>query len=112
MSKIVSQSVEQTSPPATELPPDIQAQLLLLGLQINNSGYVVWRKDNPAHPRNWTGTRKAFDIGLIILFDLFAFVILSNHQDAQGQLMYVFRRLIISTAGVSQNEFPSFYSSL
>lgn len=52
-----------------------QEQLLSLGLDIGESGYVVWRKDNPAHPRNWTGARKAFDIGLIAIFDLVACVI-------------------------------------
>ena len=70
-----SQSNEQAPPLASELPQDVQAQLLRLGLQIGNNGYIVWRKDNPAHPRNWSGRRKAFDVGLIVLFDLFAFVL-------------------------------------
>lgn len=39
------------------------------GLKIGNDGYVQWAVDNPAHPRNWSGKRKAFDLGLILLLE-------------------------------------------
>ena len=58
----------------TNLPAETQQILLSLGLEIARSGHVVWRKDNPSHPRNWTGTRKTFDIGLVVVFDFFACV--------------------------------------
>lgn len=33
--------------------------------------YVRWAKGNKKHPRNWSATRKVYDIGLIFLLDLF-----------------------------------------
>jgi len=69
-SMLTSASSIQLNTP--ELSADTREQLLHLGLEIGKNGYVIWRRDNPAHPRNWTGTRKAFDIGLIVIFDLFA----------------------------------------
>jgi len=35
------------------------------------SGYVEWRPDNPDHPRNWTAKRKAYDILVVLFFELF-----------------------------------------
>jgi hypothetical protein len=42
-----------------------------LGLSLEDNGYVKWRTDCTAHPRNWSASRKAFDTGLILLLDLF-----------------------------------------
>ena len=41
------------------------------GLKIGNDCYVQWALDNPAHPRNWSGKRKAYDLGLILFLDFF-----------------------------------------
>ena len=42
------------------------------GLVLNRkSGYVEWRPDNPDHPRNWTAKRKAYDILVVLFFELF-----------------------------------------
>ena len=56
-----------------ELSADTKETLLSLGLEIGQNGYVIWSKDNQDHPRNWTGTRKAYDISLIVIFDLVAY---------------------------------------
>lgn len=53
---------------------ELAAHLAHLGLELGGDDFIVWQKDNIAHPRNWPVKRKAFDIGLVILFDLFAFV--------------------------------------
>lgn len=42
-----------------------------LGLRVVEDGYVKWREDAPMHPRNWSAPRKAFDISLVLLLDLF-----------------------------------------
>ena len=43
-----------------------------LGLVLNtNKGFVEWRSDNPAHPRNWASRRKTFDMLIIFFFELF-----------------------------------------
>lgn len=42
-----------------------------LGLRIVENGYVKWRDDALMHPRNWPVPRKAFDISLVLLLDLF-----------------------------------------
>lgn len=42
-----------------------------LGLRIVENGYVKWRDDALMHPRNWSVSRKAFDITLVLLLDLF-----------------------------------------
>lgn len=74
MSKDEPPSTNQERLVVSDLPAETQATLLSLGLEIAESGYVVWRKDNPSHPRNWTGMRKAFDISLVVIFDLVAYV--------------------------------------
>jgi len=57
------------------------AQLLeQLGLRFGDDGYVKWRFDCEAHPRNWTLSRKAFDTTLILMLDLFTYVSFLNNQ--------------------------------
>ena len=41
------------------------------GLEIGNDGYVQWAIDSPAHPRNWSRQRKAYDFGLILFLEFF-----------------------------------------
>ncbi len=41
------------------------------GLKIGNDGYVQWATGNPAHPRNWSRARKAYDLGLILFLEFF-----------------------------------------
>ena len=41
------------------------------GLKIGNDGYVQWAIDSPAHPRNWSWERKAYDFGLILFLEFF-----------------------------------------
>ncbi|CAD6566768.1 MAG: hypothetical protein ASARMPREDX12_008823 [Alectoria sarmentosa] len=41
------------------------------GLKIGNDGYVQWALDSPAHPRNWSRERKAYDVGLIFFLEFF-----------------------------------------
>ena len=39
------------------------------GLKVGNDGYVQWAMDSPAHPRNWSRDRKAYDLGLILFLE-------------------------------------------
>ncbi|KUJ08940.1 MFS multidrug transporter [Mollisia scopiformis] len=45
-----------------------------LGLRVVEDGYVKWREDASLHPRNWSTSRKAFDILLVLMLDLFTLV--------------------------------------
>ncbi|RAK95296.1 MFS multidrug transporter [Aspergillus ibericus CBS 121593] len=46
--------------------------LLKNHLEFTDDGqFVRWGRGNKNHPRNWSTTRKVFDIGLIFLLDLF-----------------------------------------
>ncbi|PWY92312.1 MFS general substrate transporter [Aspergillus heteromorphus CBS 117.55] len=50
--------------------------LLKNDLEFTNDGqFVRWGKDNKKHPRNWSTTRKVFDIGLIFMLDLIVFLL-------------------------------------
>lgn len=40
-------------------------------LKIGNDGYVQWAVESPAHPRNWSRERKAYDVGLIFFLEFF-----------------------------------------
>jgi hypothetical protein len=42
-----------------------------LGLRLVEDGFVKWKTDSSAHPRNWSTSRKIFDTMLIFLLDLF-----------------------------------------
>ena len=46
-------------------------ELQSLGLAVNEDGYVRWDKRSPAHPRNWTPRRKAYDTGVIMFLEFF-----------------------------------------
>ncbi|GKZ81999.1 hypothetical protein AnigIFM56816_006529 [Aspergillus niger] len=51
---------------------DMDEYLLKNDLEFTPDGqYVRWAKGNKNHPRNWSATRKVYDIGLIFLLDLF-----------------------------------------
>lgn len=54
---------------------DMDEYLLKNDLEFTPDGqYVRWAKGNKKHPRNWSATRKVYDIGLIFLLDLFVYV--------------------------------------
>jgi hypothetical protein len=76
--------------------PEVAKVLEELGLKLVEDGYVKWRPDASAHPRNWTSSRKAFDTGLVLLLDLFTWVTQSDHSGS----MLNFLRTAVSTAGV------------
>jgi hypothetical protein len=63
------------SPESTDEPkPSIQGLLYLHCLELTPDGkYVRWVRDHPRHPRNWSGFRKAYDIILVCLLDLFMY---------------------------------------
>lgn len=65
------------------------------------TGYIRWASTNPKHPRNWSLARKAWDIGLITLLELYTCV------KSLPPIKFVFRfadnifyRTAISTSGV------------
>lgn len=51
--------------------PEVTKVLEELGLRLVEDGFVKWRTDASAHPRNWSASRKAFDTGLVLMLDLF-----------------------------------------
>jgi hypothetical protein len=51
--------------------PEVAKVLEELGLRLVEDGFVKWRTDASAHPRNWSASRKAFDTGLVLMLDLF-----------------------------------------
>ncbi|KAG4430937.1 hypothetical protein IFR05_013575 [Cadophora sp. M221] len=42
-----------------------------LGLRLVEDGFVRWKPDATAHPRNWGLWRKSFDSGVVLMLDLF-----------------------------------------
>jgi hypothetical protein len=47
-----------------------------LGLKLENSDHVKWKTDATAHPRNWSASRKFFNLAPVLLLDLFTLVFL------------------------------------
>jgi hypothetical protein len=40
------------------------------GLELTEDGHVRWDKKNPAHPRNWTAWRKAYNTIVVLFLEL------------------------------------------
>lgn len=61
-----------------ELPEDqsFADELNRHGLLLNDAGYVRWDKQNPKHPRNWSGKRKAYNTIVILCLEFITYVIL------------------------------------
>lgn len=54
---------------------DVDEALHQYGLKLAENGHsVVWKSDNPHHPRNWSATRKIYDIFWVIFLDLFSYI--------------------------------------
>ena len=70
---VQSKEIEISIDPASSSGEYTEA-LEQLGLRLEDDGYVKWSKDCVAHPRNWGGSRKAFDTGLILMLDLFTYL--------------------------------------
>ena len=51
-------------------PAELREQLELHGLELSSDGHIKWMKTNPAHPRNWSATRKAYNTTVILLLEL------------------------------------------
>jgi len=43
------------------------------GLVLNQDGYIQWYPQNPKHPRNWTGKRKAYNTAVILLLEFITY---------------------------------------
>lgn len=39
------------------------------GFLLNAEGYIRWDKQNPKHPRNWSGKRKAYNTIVILCLE-------------------------------------------
>lgn len=39
------------------------------GLLLNKEGYTRWDPQNPKHPRNWSGKRKAYNTAVILCLE-------------------------------------------
>ncbi|GFF58193.1 uncharacterized transporter C36.03c [Aspergillus udagawae] len=48
-----------------------QQQLDLQGLKLTPDGFVHWKPGNKRHPRNWSKLRKAHDVSVILLLEMF-----------------------------------------
>ena len=44
------------------------------GLEVNEENHIRWQKQNPKHPRNWSGKRKAFNTVVILLLEFITYV--------------------------------------
>jgi hypothetical protein len=55
-----------TSNPIDELRLNLES----LGLELTEDGHIRWDKKNPAHPRNWTTWRKAYNTGVVLFLEL------------------------------------------
>ena len=55
----ISKSSLKLHPPTDELLSDS-------GLKVGNDSYVQWVTHSPAHPRNWSRKRKAYDLAIIL----------------------------------------------
>lgn len=71
-------SVSQESTASTLVDEAKSSPLVLLqehSLELTPDGrYVRWLRDHPKHPRNWSFPRKAYDLILICVLDLFVYV--------------------------------------
>lgn len=47
------------------------------GLLRDANGVIGWRKESEEHPRNWRARRKVYDTTIIILLELYTFVVQS-----------------------------------
>ncbi|KAI9043101.1 putative MFS transporter [Aspergillus affinis] len=64
---------------------EIDEKLHQYGLRLADNGRsVVWKSDNPRHPRNWSTARKVYDVSWVIFLDLF------SHMLGQGLGSIVF----------------------
>ena len=45
-----------------KVPLHVAATLAHRGFDVNDSGKVTWRDNNPLHPRNWSTLRKLYDV--------------------------------------------------
>jgi hypothetical protein len=93
------------SPESTDEPkPSIQGLLYQNFLELTPDGkYVRWVRDHPRHPRNWSGFRKAYDIILVCLLDLFMYDKYQAHGNHSATNNVY--RTASSTAGVSENNY-------
>ena len=50
------------------------------GLQLEEHGdnHVVWGSENPDHPHNWSQWTTAYDVAIIVAWESFAYVIMTN----------------------------------
>ena len=68
LAELPLQDTAHDAMPTTSL---LEERLRFHGLQIVEKDRVHWLSNNPEHPRNWTRTRKSFDVFMIVLLDLF-----------------------------------------
>lgn len=71
------------------------------GLELSEDGYIRWNNRCPAHPRNWTLWRKAYNTGVILFLELITYLrpLLSCPQ-AGTSTNYLTFRTMNGTAGV------------
>ncbi|CAG8961535.1 hypothetical protein HYFRA_00013953 [Hymenoscyphus fraxineus] len=62
----VKQSLATCNPPHLDI---LRAHLSDLGLELDSEGIVRWERSNKLHPRNWSLSRKLYDISLIVILD-------------------------------------------
>jgi hypothetical protein len=79
LSDTMSQIVESKELCVAPSPIDeglFQQQLNLQGLKLTPDGFVHWKPGNKRHPRNWSKLRKAHDVSVILLLEMFTYVAL------------------------------------
>ncbi|KAF2220821.1 major facilitator superfamily transporter [Elsinoe ampelina] len=53
-----------------------------LGVEVNSAGLMVWRHDCSDHPRNWSSSRKVYDILVVGLLEFYGTVISTTGPSA------------------------------
>lgn len=67
-----SKDVERTS--VNEIPSETSL-LASYGLERDPGGFIGWRNDSKEHPRNWSTRRKVYNTTLIIVLELYTYVL-------------------------------------
>ena len=92
--EIQSKEIEISIEPSSSSAEYVEV-LEQLGLKLGDDGYVKWKGDCTAHPRNWRASRKAFDTGLILMLDLFTYLLPSRFHHQFTDRLWIGQRLAL-----------------
>jgi hypothetical protein len=71
------------------------------GLRRTASNHIAWRKDHSHYPRNWSFSRKSYDMAVIVFLEFYT---LSLGRPPTKLCDWLLNRTVISTTGVRRPE--------